>query len=140
MSAPQISTTSASATTVTRKLVVCISSFRMGPFTLSLQPEQIHHRLFGKFVHQRTQDIKARPDLAFYNLDKSCIFRVTFLLNLWSVPMVVSQNFSSATSLAMFAPIRTVIVMPSFPLITSEISLSPSGPSSTPCMMQSQSG
>lgn len=46
--------------------------------------------------------------------------------------MVVSQNFSSATSLAMLAPISTLIVMPSFSWITSEMSLSPSGPSSTP--------
>lgn len=46
--------------------------------------------------------------------------------------MVVSQNFSSATSLAMFAPMRTVMVMPSFPRITSEISFKPSGPASTP--------
>lgn len=47
--------------------------------------------------------------------------------------MVVSQNFSSATSLAMLAPISTLMVMPSFSWITSEMSLSPSGPSSTPC-------
>lgn len=46
--------------------------------------------------------------------------------------MVVSQNFSSATSLAMFAPISTLMVIPSFSWITSEMSLSPSGPSSTP--------
>lgn len=49
------------------------------------------------------------------------------------VPIVVSQNFSSATSLAMLAPIRTVMVMPSFSLMTSEISLRPFGPTSTPC-------
>lgn len=46
--------------------------------------------------------------------------------------MVVSQNFSSATSLAMFAPISTLMVISSFSWITSEMSLSPSGPSSTP--------
>lgn len=46
--------------------------------------------------------------------------------------MVVSQNFSSATSLAMLAPISTLMVIPSFSWITSEMSLSPSGPSSTP--------
>ncbi len=46
--------------------------------------------------------------------------------------MVVSQNFSSATSLAMLAPISTFMVIPSFSWITSEMSLSPSGPSSTP--------
>lgn len=38
LSAPQISTTSDSSTTVTRKLVVCISSFSIGPQVLSLQP------------------------------------------------------------------------------------------------------
>lgn len=38
-SAPQISTTSDSSTTVTRKLVVCISSFSSGPYALSLHPE-----------------------------------------------------------------------------------------------------
>lgn len=47
-------------------------------------------------------------------------------------PIVVSQNFSSATSLAMLAPISTLIVMPSFSWMTSEMSLSPSGPSSMP--------
>lgn len=46
--------------------------------------------------------------------------------------MVVSQNFSSATSLAMLAPISTLMQIPSFSWITSEMSLSPSGPSSTP--------
>ena len=50
--------------------------------------------------------------------------------------MVVSQNFSSATSLAMFAPMRTVMVMPSFPRITSEISFRPSGLASMPCRRQ----
>lgn len=49
-----------------------------------------------------------------------------------SLPMVVSQNFSSATSLAMLAPMRTLISIPSFSWMMSEISLSPSGPSSTP--------
>lgn len=48
-------------------------------------------------------------------------------------PIVVSQNFSSATSLAMLAPISTLIVMPRFSWITSEMSFSPSAPSSTPC-------
>jgi len=38
LSAPQISTTSDSSTTVTRKLVVCMSSFSMGPTALSLHP------------------------------------------------------------------------------------------------------
>lgn len=52
--------------------------------------------------------------------------------------MVVSQNFSSATSLAMFAPMRTVMVMPSFPLMTSEISFRPSGLASTPCGKQTR--
>jgi len=49
-----------------------------------------------------------------------------------SLPMVVSQNFPSATSLAMLAPMRTLMSIPSFSWIMSEISLSPSGPSSTP--------
>lgn len=52
--------------------------------------------------------------------------------------MVVSQNFSSATSLAMFAPMRTVMVMPRFPLMTSEMSLRPSGPASTPYSKQTK--
>lgn len=37
--APQISTTSDSSTTVTRKFVVCMSSFSSGPCSLLLQPE-----------------------------------------------------------------------------------------------------
>jgi hypothetical protein len=47
-------------------------------------------------------------------------------------PMVVSQNFSSATSLAMLAPISTLMGMPRRSPITSEMSFSPLGPSSTP--------
>lgn len=47
-------------------------------------------------------------------------------------PMVVSQNFSSATSLAMLAPISTLMGMPRCSPITSEMSFSPLGPSSTP--------
>lgn len=46
--------------------------------------------------------------------------------------MVVSQNFSSATSLAILAPMSTFISIPSFSWMMSEMSLSPSGPSSTP--------
>lgn len=46
--------------------------------------------------------------------------------------MVVSQNFSSATSLAMLAPISTLIGMPRCSPITSEMSFSPLGPLSTP--------
>lgn len=46
--------------------------------------------------------------------------------------MVVSQNFSSATSLAMLAPISTLMGMPRRSPITSEMSFSPLGPSSTP--------
>lgn len=46
--------------------------------------------------------------------------------------MVVSQNFSSATSLAMLAPINTFTGMPSRSPITSEMSFSPLGPSSIP--------
>lgn len=48
--------------------------------------------------------------------------------------MVVSQNFSSATSLAMLAPIRTLTSICSFSRMMSEISVSPSGPSSMPWM------
>lgn len=46
--------------------------------------------------------------------------------------MVVSQNFSAATSLAMLAPISTLMSIPIFSLIMSEMSFSPSGPSSMP--------
>lgn len=46
--------------------------------------------------------------------------------------MVVSQNLSSATSLAMFAPISTLMGMPRCSPITSEMSFSPLGPSSIP--------
>lgn len=49
-------------------------------------------------------------------------------------PMVVSQNFSSATSLAMLAPIRTLTSIASFSRMMSEMSFSPSGPSSIPWM------
>lgn len=48
--------------------------------------------------------------------------------------MVVSQNFSSATSLAMLAPIRTLTSISSFSRMMSEMSFSPSGPSSIPWM------
>lgn len=47
-------------------------------------------------------------------------------------PMVVSQNFSAATSLAMLAPISTLMSIPIFSRMMSEISFSPSGPSSMP--------
>jgi len=46
--------------------------------------------------------------------------------------MVVSQNFSAATSLAMLAPMRTLTSMPIFSLMTSEISVRPWGPASIP--------
>jgi hypothetical protein len=46
--------------------------------------------------------------------------------------MVVSQNFSAATSLAMLAPMSTLMSMPIFSRRMSEISFSPSGPSSMP--------
>lgn len=42
--APQISTTSDSSTTVTRKFVVCMSSFSSGPCSLLLQPGWIKYR------------------------------------------------------------------------------------------------
>lgn len=47
-------------------------------------------------------------------------------------PMVVSQNFSSATSLAMLAPISTLTSISSLDLMMSEIRVRPSGPSSMP--------
>lgn len=58
---------------------------------------------------------------------------LTTLLLLGTLPIVVSQNFSAATSLAMFAPISTLMSIPIFSRIMSEISFSPSGPSSIPC-------
>lgn len=109
--APQISTTSASCTTVTRKWCVCMSSLSNAPWAWSLQPYK--HKTHKSYNHP-----KHKNGLIWYIHKAS--------------PMVVSQNLSSATSLAIFAPINTLILMPSFSRITSEISFSPSGPSSTP--------
>lgn len=47
-------------------------------------------------------------------------------------PMVDSQNFSAATSLAMLAPMRTLTSISIFSRMMSEMSLSPPGPASIP--------
>lgn len=75
------------------------------------------------------------------NLTAVCSWSMWFLTSttIYSIftvyihsPMVLSQNFSAATSLAMLAPIRTLTSMPIFSRMMSEMSFNPSGPSSMP--------
>lgn len=54
--------------------------------------------------------------------------------------MVVSQNISFATSLAMLAPMSTLISIFSFSRMMSVMSFSPSGPSSIPYLTEKKRG
>lgn len=143
-----------------RKLGVCINSFRSCPWAWSLQPKMERSEAFNRELltllctpaPSRTQNPLRRvsqPSLAsdawvffpclpygektpkwVWGRESGAAFCTWVVVG--RSPMVVSQNFSSATSLAMLAPINTFIGMPSRSPITSEMSFSPLGPSSIP--------
>lgn len=130
--APHSSTVSLSWTTLMRKLGVWSSSLKITPFASVLAP----------VLKKQTEG----HSVSLVNLQSPSACRrhqwtstyFSFADNKWKSislsPMVVSQNFSSATSLAMLAPIRTLTSIASFSRMMSEMSFSPSGPSSIPWM------
>lgn len=130
--APHSSTVSLSWTTLMRKLGVWSSSLKITPFASVLAPV-LKKQTEG---HSVSLVNLQSPSACRQHQWTSTYF--SFADNKWKSislsPMVVSQNFSSATSLAMLAPIRTLTSIASFSRMMSEMSFSPSGPSSIPWM------